>query len=145
MHGRTYMSVILCSCMRGSHTLTSSLCVGTTFIQLCALHPAIVGYLPAFFGSRQRMYITRNRVKVVKKWLLLKTDSRNYCCYGLWRYLMKCGIYLGFVYTTTHCSFKAYCAILVKRSNFRHQASPRVSPRESAQRRKVELWARNVR
>jgi hypothetical protein len=29
--------------------------------------------------------------------------------------------------------------------NLRHQASPRVSPRESTQRRKVELWARNVR
>ena len=27
-----------------------------------------------------------------------------------------------FVYTTTHCSLKAYCAILVRRSNFRHQA-----------------------
>jgi hypothetical protein len=49
-----------------------------------------------------------------------------------------------FVYTTTHRSLKAYCAILVRRSNFRHQASPRVSPRESTQRRKVELWARNV-
>ena len=42
-------------------------------------------------------------------------------------------------------AFKAYCAIWVRRSNFRHQASPRVSPRESTQRRKVELWARNVR
>jgi len=41
--------------------------------------------------------------------------------------------------------FKAYCAIWVRRSNFRHQSSPRVSPRESTQRRKVELWARNVR
>jgi len=49
-----------------------------------------------------------------------------------------------FVYTTTHCSLKAYCAILVRSSNFRHQASPRVSPRESTQQRKVELWARNV-
>jgi hypothetical protein len=37
-------------------------------------------------------------------------------------------------------SFKAYCAIWVRRSNFRHH----VSPRESTQRRKVELWARNV-
>jgi hypothetical protein len=45
----------------------------------------------------------------------------------------------------THCSLKAYCAIWVRRSNFRHQASPRVSPRESTQRRKLELWARNVR
>ena len=42
-------------------------------------------------------------------------------------------------------AFKAYCAIWVRRSNFRHQASPRVSPRESTQRQKVELWARNVR
>ena len=42
-------------------------------------------------------------------------------------------------------AFKAYCAIWVRRSNVRHQAPPRVSPRESTQRRKVELWARNVR
>jgi len=42
-------------------------------------------------------------------------------------------------------AFKAYCAIWVKRSNFRHQASPGVSPRESTQWQKVELWARNVR
>jgi hypothetical protein len=41
--------------------------------------------------------------------------------------------------------FKAYCAIWVRRSNLHHQASPRVLPRESTQRRKVELWARNVR
>jgi hypothetical protein len=41
--------------------------------------------------------------------------------------------------------FKAYCAVWVRRSNFRHQKSPRVSPRESTQRRKMELWARNVR
>ena len=42
-------------------------------------------------------------------------------------------------------AFKAYCAIWVRRSNFHHQAPPRVSPRDSTQRRKVELWARNVR
>jgi hypothetical protein len=52
---------------------------------------------------------------------------------------------LGLFYTTTYCSLKTYCAILVRRSNFRHLASPRVSPRDSTQRRKVELWARNVR
>jgi len=40
---------------------------------------------------------------------------------------------------------EAYCAIWVRRSNFGHQASPRVSARESTQRRKVERWARNVR
>jgi len=42
-------------------------------------------------------------------------------------------------------AFKAYCASLVRRSNFCHQASPRVSPHKSTQRRKVELWARNVK
>jgi hypothetical protein len=36
--------------------------------------------------------------------------------------------------------FKAYCAIWIRRSTFRHRASSRVSPRESTQRRKVELW-----
>jgi hypothetical protein len=42
-------------------------------------------------------------------------------------------------------AFKAYCAIWIRHSNFRHQGSPRVSPRKSTQRRKVELWAINVR
>jgi hypothetical protein len=50
-----------------------------------------------------------------------------------------------YLFSNTHCSLKAYCAIWDRRSNFRHQASPRLSPRESTQRRKVELWARNVR
>jgi hypothetical protein len=48
-----------------------------------------------------------------------------------------------FVYLYNY-ALQVYCAILVGRSNFRHQASPRVSPCESTQRRKVELWARNV-
>jgi hypothetical protein len=48
-----------------------------------------------------------------------------------------------FNYALQH--FKAYCTIWVRHSNFSHQASPRVSPRESTQRRKVELWVRNVR
>jgi hypothetical protein len=38
-------------------------------------------------------------------------------------------------------AIKAYCAIWVRHSNFRHQASPC----ESTLQRKVELWARNVR
>ena len=49
------------------------------------------------------------------------------------------------IFNLRTAAFKAYCAIWVRRSNFRHQASPRVLPRESTQRRKVELWARNVR
>jgi hypothetical protein len=47
------------------------------------------------------------------------------------------------IFSFRTAAFKA--AIWVRRSNFRHQASPRVSPRESTQRRKVELWARNFR
>jgi len=50
-----------------------------------------------------------------------------------------------FIFNYALQPLKAYCAIWVRRSNFRRQASPRVSPRESTQRRKVELWARNVR
>jgi hypothetical protein len=49
------------------------------------------------------------------------------------------------IFNLRTAAFKAYCAIWVRRSNFRHQASPHVSPRESTQRRKVELWVRNVR
>jgi hypothetical protein len=51
-----------------------------------------------------------------------------------------------FIFNYALQPFNVYCAICVRRSNFRHQASPpRVSPRESTQRRKVDLWARNVR
>jgi hypothetical protein len=40
------------------------------------------------------------------------------------------------IYFQLHtAAFKAYCATWVRRSNFHHQASPR----ESTQRRKVEL------
>jgi len=49
------------------------------------------------------------------------------------------------IFNLRTATFKAYCAIWFRRSNFRHQASPRVSPRESTERRNVELWARNVR
>jgi hypothetical protein len=48
------------------------------------------------------------------------------------------------IFQLSTAAFKAYSAIWVRRSNFRHQASPRVSPRESTQQWKVELWARNV-
>ena len=53
--------------------------------------------------------------------------------------------YADIIFNLGTAAFKAYCAIWVRRSYFRHQASPRVSPRESTQQRKVELWARNVR
>jgi hypothetical protein len=35
------------------------------------------------------------------------------------------------IFNLRTAAFKTYCAIWVRRSNFRHQASPRVSPRES--------------
>jgi hypothetical protein len=49
------------------------------------------------------------------------------------------------IFNLRTAAFKAYCAIWVRCSNFCHQASPRMSPCESTQRQKVELWARNVR
>jgi len=49
------------------------------------------------------------------------------------------------IFNLRTAAFKAYCAIWIRRSNFRHRASPRVLPRESTKRRKVELWARNIR
>jgi hypothetical protein len=52
--------------------------------------------------------------------------------------------YAGIIFNLSTAAFKAYCAIWVKQSNFCHQAFPHVSPRESTQQRKVELWARNV-
>jgi hypothetical protein len=48
------------------------------------------------------------------------------------------------IFNLRTAAFKAYCAIWVRRSNCSHQASPCVSPCESTQRWKVELWARNV-
>ena len=53
-------------------------------------------------------------------------------------------VYL-FIFNYALQPFKVYFPIWVRRSNFRHQASPRVSPCQSSQRRKVELWVRNVR
>ena len=60
----------------------------------------------------------------------------------------KCGTfncYSTAIFNYALLPFKAYCAIWVRRSNFRHQASPSMSPCESTQRRKVKLWAKNVR
>ena len=49
-------------------------------------------------------------------------------------------VFIIIIFNLRTAAFKAYCAIWVRRSNFRHQASPR----ESTQWRKVELWVRNV-
>jgi hypothetical protein len=66
-----------------------------------------------------------------------------FCISLIWTVIIIIIIIIIFQLRTA--AFKAYCAILVRRSNFSHQASPRMSPRESTQPRKVELWARNVR
>ena len=50
-----------------------------------------------------------------------------------------------FIFNYALQPFKVYCAIWVRRSDFRHQASPRVSPCDSTHRWKEELWVRNVR
>ena len=62
-----------------------------------------------------------------------------------WCHKNALGLSFLFIFQLRTAAFKAYCAILVRRTNFRHQASPRVSPRQSTQQWKVELWARNFR
>jgi hypothetical protein len=66
--------------------------------------------------------------------------TKTFNCLAIQQFCVK-----KIIFNLRTAAFKAYCAIWVIRSNFCHQASPRVSPRESTQRRKVELWARNVR
>jgi hypothetical protein len=61
-----------------------------------------------------------------------------YCCI-----VKHCSVVI-IIFNLRTAAFKAYCANWDRRSNFRHQAFPRVS-RENTQWRKVELWARNVR
>jgi hypothetical protein len=82
-----------------------------------------------------------------KQWTC-RTESyndQNYCIF-CWQILSQdfyCS-HLQLIFNLHTAAFKAYRAIWVRRSNFRHQASPRVSPSGSTQLRKVELWARNV-
>jgi len=64
---------------------------------------------------------------------------------GRWNRGREMSENFAYFFNLRTAAFKAYCAMSVRLSNFRHQASPRVSPRESAQRRKMEPWARNVR
>jgi hypothetical protein len=82
----------------------------------------------------------------VKKIALL-TLQKQACTRKLWGagpqvemycYLLPSSM---FIFNYALQPFKAYCGFWIRRSNFRPQASPR----ESTQRRKVELWARNVR
>ena len=101
-----------------------------------------------------RIFTTRNCVpRILYQFKLrskphFKTRHRQVCLVGLRgrnRFRNHVLTLIIIIFNLRTAAFKAYCAVWVRRSNFRHQASPRVSPRESTQRRKVELWARNVR
>jgi hypothetical protein len=71
-----------------------------------------------------------------KIWMQQRIATKKCCPYGQ---------DIIIIFNLRSVAFKAYCAVWIRRSNFRHQASPCASPRESTQRRKVELWARNFR
>jgi len=71
--------------------------------------------------------------------------TENYVLFVDYLILTPLLLLLLLLFSTTHCSLKAYCGILVRRSNFRQQASLRVSPCESTKQQKVGLWARNIR
>ena len=79
---------------------------------------------------------------------LLEPSGPVQACNGIalpFSTLYVLSIIIIIIFNLSTAAFTAYCAIWVRRSNFRHQASPCVSPHESTQRWKVELWARNVR
>ena len=97
-------------------------------------------------GQRRRC-VTELTVPLLRRC----TSVHTFSGIGIWIGFRSLGKRAGkpsslcFVFNYALQPFKAYCATCVRRCNFRHLASPRVSPRESTQRRKVELWARNVR
>jgi hypothetical protein len=67
------------------------------------------------------------------------------CCFSvflllLWYDKVCVEVIIIIIFNFRTAAFMAYCAIWVTHFNFRHQASPR----ESTQRQKVDLWARNV-
>jgi hypothetical protein len=96
-------------------------------------------------GKRPGTHFIRPGTHFIRGWLgpqPVWSDAKNLA--RTFRFVMGRFIYL-FIFNYALQTFMAYCAIWVRHSNFRHQASPRVSPCESTQRRKVELWVRNVR
>jgi len=60
--------------------------------------------------------------KVASCWLFLLSHTT-----------MHGSMNIKIIFNLRTASFKVYCAIWVRSSNFHHQASPRVSPRESTQ------------
>jgi len=76
-----------------------------------------------------------------------KVSTVSTTCFGL--YIGHCQVVFSvssmFIFNYALQPFEAHCAIWFRHSIIRHQASRQVSPRESTQRWKVELWARNFR
>jgi hypothetical protein len=109
------------------------------------------GLLPCRLSSSQGINFTDHLHRVPRLRML---DLHCYCPYGTSWYAEE-QLYLYFnsiiiiiiiiIFNVPTAAFKAYCAFWVRRSNFRQQASPRMSSCESTQRQKVKLWARNVR
>jgi len=94
----------------------------------------------SFFGLRTRSLTFLQLVRIE-----YKVNGTEFLNISIFMFLRCHIIIIIIIFNLRTAAFKAYCAIWVRSSNFRYQASPRVSPRESTQRRKVELWARNVR
>jgi hypothetical protein len=79
-------------------------------------------------------YVRKKRCPDIFKVITLRMSKGTT---KLWQSLLHYSI----IFNLRTAAFKSYCAIWVRRSNFRHQTSPR----ENTQPRKVELWTRNVR
>ena len=95
-------------------------------------------------GRLWSIFNTRYNHECQRKQNCISKLHRPWLHRNITHYQQHLGIII-IIFNLRTAAFKVYCAIWVRRSNFRHQASPRVSPRESTQRRKVKLWARNVR
>ena len=86
---------------------------------------------------------SQSRLLLLESPLFLHSTCVVFLLWGL--YIIIIIIIIIIIFNLRTAAFKAYSAIWFRLYNFRHQASPRVTPRESTQRRKVDLWARNIR
>jgi hypothetical protein len=93
------------------------------------------------YAQNPYLFVYNIFIKILYMFRALPCSSSG----GLRRIIVYIIIIIIIIFNLRTPAFKACCAIWVRRFNFRRQASPRVSPCESTQRRKVELWARNVR
>jgi hypothetical protein len=94
-----------------------------------------------FTHQQERIQLYLQHLVFITPLLLSATIMENWfeCAVG-----GVCPLVFMFILNYALQPFKVYCAIWVRRSNYYHQASPHLSPHQSTQWRKVELWARNV-